>query len=65
MQRFRWTIEIEMDESWVADGFDLGAWEPDVLAGRIMPYATEEEMTVRIVKAPSPASIRKAQGYTD
>ena len=65
MRRFKWVVEIELDESWVADGFDLGEWDPDVLAGRIMPYATEEEKTVRVVEAPSPASIREAQGYTD
>lgn len=61
MGTFKWTVEIEVDETWVADGFDIT--EPESLEGKLLPYAHSDEINVKVLKKPSKKSIRKAQGY--
>ena len=62
-KRFKWTVEIEVDEKWVADGFDL---TNDNITDRLqsmLPFATSDEVSGKILRAPSKKAIRKAQGY--
>ena len=62
-KRFKWTVEIEVDEKWVADGFDL---TNDNIINRLqdmLPFATSDEVSGKILKAPSKKAIRVAQGY--
>lgn len=64
---FKWTIEIEVDETWVADGFDISDAEDfaDRFAAKFLPQAYPEEVKAEIIKAPDQADIRKAQGYPE
>lgn len=60
---YKWTVEIEVNELWVADGFQIDAdMVQEMIQGRI-GYSYEHETRVRVVKAPSVDEIRKAQGY--
>lgn len=68
---FKWTatIEIEVDRTWVADGFDLTTERLDRMLGRMieneLSYATPDEVGARgiITAAPPREEIRAAQGY--
>lgn len=60
---FKWVLEIEVSEDWVADGFDITEENVQNIADGINPYAVEGEYTARILKAPAPELVRQAQGY--
>lgn len=66
---YRWTIELEVSETWVEDGFGAESSPGSIeffesnLAERIMPYANGSEISVKIVKEPDIKAVRKAQGY--
>ncbi len=63
MKMFKWKLEIEVSESWVADGFELTQQRAKDIIESAIPYSSSEETTVKILKAPTQDSIRKAQGY--
>jgi hypothetical protein len=72
VSRFKWTVEIEVDEIWVADGFDIGAYikqsegnGPEVLIdmGEAAKWFTTDEAKVTLVSAPDQKDIRREQGY--
>lgn len=63
--RFKWTIEIEVDPTWVADGFDLDDDRAHEMLCRELPHAYGHELKARVLSAPKPELIRKAQGYDD
>ena len=63
-RRFKWTVEIEVDEKWVADGFDLTEERVVDMLQNDLRYAYESEVGARVLKAPSKKDIRVAQGYT-
>lgn len=65
MSKFKWTVEIEVDEVWVADGFDLDNDRMNDIMLEHLSYATSSEVKCKVVKSPSVASVRKAQGYDD
>ena len=60
---FKWTLEIEVSEYWVADGFDITEENVQDIADALLPYAIEGEYRVRILQAPDPETVRQAQGY--
>jgi hypothetical protein len=62
--KFKWTIEIEVDETWVADGFDMNDRAAlDMLACRL-PYANmSSELKAKVVAAPDAELIATTQGY--
>lgn len=62
LKRFKWTVEIEVSETWVADGFNLTDNRANDIVQRALPYATGSEVSARVLKAPSPESIAIAQG---
>lgn len=63
MKTYKWTVEFEVDSSWVADGFDLTDERAhDMLAYEIQG-AYSHEIKAKVVKAPSRTAIRKEQGY--
>jgi hypothetical protein len=62
---FKWRVEFEVDESWVADGFDLDNEQAKDMIEHRIPFAYSHETAARVVKAPSPKSIRKAQGHDE
>ena len=59
---FKWTVEVEVSENWVADGFDLSN-RIEELGETLLPFSVDGEVAVHIRKAPDPDAIRKAQGY--
>lgn len=61
--KFKWTLEVEVDETWVADGFDFHEDRVRELAEGLIAYAYPHEVKVRVLSAPDPKAIRKAQGY--
>jgi hypothetical protein len=64
MKTFKWTVEIEVSEVWVGDGFQLDEDHlKDAILANLLGYATEDEVRVKIVKAPSLKAIAEAQGY--
>lgn len=62
--KFRWVVEIEVSENWVADGFDMNQDRVQRLKEELIPWAISgEEVDVRVLKSPDAESIRWAQGY--
>jgi hypothetical protein len=61
-QTFKWTIEIEIAECWVADGADLTDDQVQDMIETRFGFATSDEVKARVIKAPPKAAIRKAQG---
>lgn len=62
-KKFKWVVELEVDETWVADGFDLTQRRADLLAQHILPHAYSFEVGMRVLEAPRDEEIAKAQGY--
>ncbi|HWX14334.1 MAG TPA: hypothetical protein VNY06_05685 [Methylocella sp.] len=63
---FKWTVEFEVAECWVADGFNLTDERAlDMLSNDLGWTDIQTELKARVVKAPEPERIAKAQGYTD
>lgn len=60
---FKWTVEIEVNEVWVADGFEVTAERVQEWIQEAIGYSYDSETRVRVVKAPDPKEIAKAQGY--
>lgn len=52
-----------MDETWVADGFDLTDDRALQMLAGDLSYAYGHELGAKVIKAPKPAAILKAQGY--
>jgi hypothetical protein len=64
-RRFKWVVEFEVDESWVADGFDLNDDRAHEMIHRYVSYSYGHEVSGKVLRAPDPKAIRKAQGYED
>jgi hypothetical protein len=60
---FTWTCEIEIDETWVADGFNLTHDRLDGILRAALPLARGGDIRVRIITAPDADEIRDAQGF--
>ena len=61
-KKFKLIIGLEVDESWVADGFDLNHENVNDRLHALLPYAYASEFKAKVLDAPSRASIREAQG---
>ena len=58
---YRWTVEIEVSETWVEDGFGTKALER--LQDTLMPWAAGgREVVVKVVREPEPMAVLVAQG---
>lgn len=63
---FKWTVEFEVDECWVADGFDLDNDRAlEMLANDLGWANINTELKARVIKAPKADLIAKTQGYRD
>lgn len=66
MKKFKWTVEFEVAEAWVEDGFDLTDERAlDMLSNDLRWANIGTELGAKVIKAPSPKVIRKVQGYED
>lgn len=63
MKKFKWTVEFEVDETWVADGFDLDDDRALTMLARDLRHAhIGSELDARVIKSPSKKAILNAQG---
>ncbi len=60
-ERYKWLVEIEVDEMWVADGFNLSDERLHQMLGRELQCAYSTEYSGKVIAAPDPAAIKKAQ----
>lgn len=63
MARIKWTIEIEVDETWVADGFDATADRVLAWLESDLQFATLDELGAKVLKRPSDEQMAKLQGF--
>lgn len=65
-QKFKWVVEIEIDEIWVSDGYEATADNvKEAILGYSLGYANDHEVKTKLLKSPKSIAIRKAQGYKD
>jgi hypothetical protein len=62
-KRFKWTVEIEVDEKWVADGFNLTDDRALGMLEKHLAYAYSRELGAKVVEAPPDEEIASVQGY--
>ena len=60
---FKWVVEFEVAEAWVADGFDLTDERALSMLANDLSWAHGSELGAKVIKAPDPNEIRVAQGY--
>ena len=65
MKTFKWTVEFTVDETWVADGFNLTDSRAKEMLANDLVYSSPHEYSAKVIKAPDPAKIAKSQGYND
>ncbi len=63
-KRFKWTVEFEVDETWVADGFDMTSERAHLMIQKDLAYAYPSETSAKVILCPFPNEILAAQGYT-
>jgi hypothetical protein len=62
--KFKWTVEIEVDEVWVKDGFDLtGEMVQQALLEYALGYAYDHEVKAQVLSSPTKARILRTQGF--
>ena len=64
MAMLKWTIEISVDTTWVADGFDFTKERAENMILNDLLWAYSHEVKAKIIKAPAPEKIAKIQGYS-
>jgi len=64
MKTFKWVVEFEVTETWVADGFNITNQKAIGMIEEALPFASGAEFKATVLKAPDPKLIRKTQGYT-
>lgn len=60
---FKWTVEFEVSENWVADGFDLTDERALAMLQNDLGYAYNHELKARVTKYASAHAVAKAQGF--
>lgn len=60
-----WTLEVQVSENWVEDGFDFTPERCRKLADSLIDWAYSNEVKVKVLTAPDPKEVRKLQGYQD
>jgi hypothetical protein len=63
MAKLKYIIELAVDETWIADGFDIKD-KYDVLhiLQNVLPYAYASELGGRVISKPKASVIKKLQG---
>jgi len=62
-QSFKWVVEFSIDETWVEDGFNLTDERARMMLENDLQFAYPEELKVKVIEAPNPDDILRAQGY--
>ena len=61
--KFKWTVQFEVDETWVADGFNLTNERAHEMLANTLTSAYNHELKAKVLSAPDQEKIAKAQGY--
>lgn len=62
MPMMRWTVVFEVDESWVADGFDLTDERAQEMIQNDLLYSYGHETGAKVIASPSKDRIKYLQG---
>ena len=62
MKAYKWVLEIEVNENWVEDGFNLNNDSAKEMLGQILPFAYGHEYNAKVIKSPSKEALAKARG---
>lgn len=62
MKFYSWTVQIEVEASWVADGFELTEDRLKGMIEREIEGSYPSETKIKILEAPNPEAIKKEQG---
>ena len=64
MEKFyKWTVEVQVAASWVADGFNLTNERAHDMLAYDLCGARNTEIKATVIKAPCAKAIAKEQGY--
>lgn len=63
MSKFSWTVRFEVDEVWVADGFNLTDERALEMLQSDLQWADDHELTAKVIRAPSRLRVARVQGY--
>jgi hypothetical protein len=63
MKTFKWVVEFEVTENWIADGFNITNQKATGMIEQALPFASGAEFSAKVIKAPDAKLIRKTQGY--
>jgi len=58
MANLKWTIEFEVDESWIADGFNLTDEAALNMIELLLPNAYDDEIAAKVIQKPTDAEIK-------
>ena len=61
----KWTVVFSVDESWVADGFDLTDERAKEMLAHDLKGAFNSEIHAKVIRYPSARRVAWLQGYTD
>jgi hypothetical protein len=60
---FKWTVEIEVVDTWVEDGFDLTDDKMHSIIADRLSHAYGHEIRCKVVARPPDEAVAKVQGY--
>lgn len=60
--KLKWTVEFSVDETWVADGFNLTDERALEMLANDLAFADYNELGAKVISVPAPEEIRKVQG---
>ncbi len=61
---YKWTVEFEVAEVWISDGFELTDDRALDMLSNDLGYANiGTELRAKVIKSPKQADIAKAQGF--
>ena len=61
---FKWTVEFQIHEDWVADGFEMTDERAlDMLAAQLGWADMDNELRAKVIKSPTVKTIRAIQGF--
>ena len=63
MKKLKWIVELSVDQSWIADGFNLTKERAHSMLAHDLCYAYDYELKAKIISAPSDKEIAKLQGF--
>jgi len=62
MKTFKWVVEFEVTENWVADGFNIDKDRALDMLEEALPHAYGYELAAKVIKSPEAKLIKKVQG---